>query len=173
MTLERLTVAQAATRLGVSQDAIRKRISRNTIDYDQDPDGRIYVYLEASEIEQDKSSDASTERLVQVQHHDIEFLRRQLETRTEEIRRRDSIIAALTQRIPEREAPSEPQLALKSTTQNEAEARAERPAGSQEEVQRGAHKPWWRRPIVVAALLVGVVGAWFTSLLVGLYFLYP
>ncbi len=170
MALERLTVAQAATRLGVSQDAIRKRISRNTIDYDQDPDGRIHVYLDSSEIEQDKSSDASIEKLVQVQHQEIEFLRRQLETRTEEIRRRDSIIAGLTQRIPELEAPLEPQPTLENTTQ--ADPTPERPAGSQE-VQRGAHKAWRRKVILAAVLSVGVLALWLTSLLVALYILSP
>jgi hypothetical protein len=69
MALERLTVAQAATRLGVTQDAIRKRISRNTIDYDQDPDGRIHVYVDSSEIGQDKSSGASIEKLLVLQRH--------------------------------------------------------------------------------------------------------
>ena len=170
MALERLTVAQAATRLGVTQDAIRKRISRDTIEYDQDPDGRIHVYLDTSEIEQDKSSDASTERLVEVQHQEIEFLRRQLETRTEEIRRRDSIIAGLTQRIPELEAPLEPQLTLENTTQTDLTP--EGPAGSQE-VQRGAHRTWGRRLILVAVLSVGVLAVWLTSLLVALYILYP
>lgn len=170
MALERLTVAQAATRLGVSQDAIRKRISRNTIDYDQDSDGRIHVYLDSSEIGQDKSSDASTEKLVQVQHQEIEFLRRQLETRTEEIRRRDSIIAGLTQRIPELEAPSEPQLTLENTTQTDL---TPEPLASSQEVQRGAHKAWWRKLILVAVLSLGVLVAWLTSLLVALYLLYP
>ena len=170
MAIERLTVAQAATRLGVTQDAIRKRISRNTIDYDQDPDGRIHVYVDSSKIGQDKSSDASTEKLVEVQHQEIEFLRRQLETRTEEIRRRDSIIAGLTQRIPELEAPLEPQSTLENTMQ--ADPTPERPAGSQE-VQRGAHKAWRRRVILVAVLSLGVLALWLTSLLVGLYILYP
>ena len=169
MALERLTVAQAATQLGVTQDAIRKRISRNTIDYDQDPDGRIHVYVDSSEIEQDKSSGASTEKLVEVQHQEIEFLRRQLETRTEEIRRRDSIIAGLTQRIPELEAPLESQLTLENTTRTAPTP--EGPAGSQE-VQRGAHKAWWRRLILVTVLLLGVVALWLTSLLVALYILY-
>jgi hypothetical protein len=169
LALERLTVAQAATRLGVTQDAIRKRISRNTIDYDQDPDGRIHVYVDSSEIGQDKSSDASTEKLVEVQHQEIEFLRRQLETRTEEIRRRDSIIAGLTQRIPELEAPLESQLTLENTTRTVPTP--EGPTGSQE-VQRGAHKAWWRRPILVAVLLLGGVALWLTSLLVALYILY-
>jgi hypothetical protein len=170
LAIERLTVAQAATRLGVTQDAIRKRISRNTIDYDQDPDGRIHVYVDSSKIGQDKSSDASTEKLVEVQHQEIEFLRRQLETRTEEIRRRDSIIAGLTQRIPELEAPLEPQSTLENTTQ--ADPTPERPVGSQE-VQRGAHKAWRRRVILVAVLSLGVLALWLTSLLVGLYILYP
>jgi hypothetical protein len=170
LALERLTVAQAATRLGVTQDAIRKRISRNTIDYDQDPDGRIHVYLDPSEIGQDKSSDASTEKLVEVQHQEIEFLRRQLETRTEEIRRRDSIIAGLTQRIPELEAPLEPQLTVENTTQTDPTP--EGPAGSQE-VQRGAHKAWRRRLILVAVLSLGFLAVWLTSLLVAFYILYP
>jgi hypothetical protein len=170
LAVERLTVAQAAAQLGVSQDAIRKRIRRNTIDYDQDPDGRIYVYVDSSEIAQDESSDASIERLVQVQHDDIEFLRRELETRTEEIRRRDSIIAALTQRLPEIEAPSEPQPTLEDTTEKN-EAR-ERPADSRE-VRRGARKPWWRKPILVALLFLGAVAAWLISLLVALSLLYP
>jgi hypothetical protein len=165
LALERLTVAQAAAQLGVSQDAIRKRIRRNTIDYDQDPDGRIYVYVDLSEVMQDESSDASMERLVQVQHDDIEFLRRELETRTEEIRRRDSIIAALAQRLPEIEAPSEPRLTLENSTENEA--RVERPAGRQE-VHRDAHKPGWPKLILVAVLLVGAVIAWLISLLVAL-----
>ena len=129
------------------------------------------MYLDSSEIGKDKSSDASTEKLVQVQHQEIEFLRRQLETRTEEIRRRDSIIAGLTQRIPELEAPSEPQLTLENTTQTAPTP--ERPAGSQE-VQRGAaHKAWWRKLILVAVLSLGVLVAWLTSLLVALYLLYP
>jgi hypothetical protein len=171
LAVERLTVAQAAAQLGVSQDAIRKRIRRNTIDYDQDPDGRIYVYVDSSEIAQDESSDASIERLVQVQHDDIEFLRRELETRTEEIRRRDSIIAALTQRLPEIEAPSEPRLTLEETTEKNG-AKVEAPAGSRE-VRRGARKPWWRKPILVALLFLGAVAAWLISLLVALSLLYP
>jgi hypothetical protein len=169
LALERLTVAQAATRLGVTQDAIRKRISRNTIDYDQDPDGRIHVYVDSSEIGQDKSSGASTEKLVEVQHQEIEFLRRQLETRTEEIRRRDSIIAGLTQRIPELEAPLESQLAVENTTRTDPTQQGQ--AGSQE-VQRGAPKTWRRRLILVAVLSVGVLALWLTSLLVALYILY-
>ncbi len=92
------------------------------------------------------------------------------EAQPEEIRRRDSIIAGLTQRIPELEAPSEPQLTLENTTQTDPTP--EGPAGSQE-VQRGARRTWWRRLILVAVLSVGVLAVWLTSLLVALYMLYP
>src|SRR5215207_10190334 len=90
LAIERLTVAQAATRLGVSQDAVRKRIKRGTIEYEQDQDGRLHVYLDPLEVyetRQDRSDDEPTERLAWAQHQEIEFLRRELETRTEEIRR--------------------------------------------------------------------------------------
>jgi len=153
--------------MGVSQDAVRKRIRRNTIDYDHDPDGRIYVYVDSSEIAQDEPSDASIERLVQAQHEYIDFLRRELETRTEEIRRRDSIMAALTQRFPEIEAPPEPRLTLEDTTEKN-EAGVAPPVGSRGEVREGSQKPWWRKPIVVAVLFLGAVAAWLISLLVAL-----
>jgi hypothetical protein len=105
------------------------------------------------------------ERLVQVQHDDIEFLRRELETRTEEIRRRDSIIAALAQRLPEIEAPLEPRLTLENST--EKEARVEHPAGDQE-AQRGARQYGWPKPMLVAVLFLGAIVAWLISLLVAL-----
>lgn len=88
MAIERLTVAQAAARLGVSQDAVRKRIKRGTIEYEQDQDGRLHVYLDPLEVyetRQDRSADEPTERLAWAQHQEIEFLRRELETRTEEV----------------------------------------------------------------------------------------
>jgi excisionase family DNA binding protein len=91
LAIERLTVAQAAARLGVSQDAVRKRIKRGTIEYEQDQDGRLHVYLDPLEVyetRQDRAGDEPTERLAWAQYQEIEFLRRELETRTEEIRRR-------------------------------------------------------------------------------------
>ena len=48
MTKDRITVQEAAKRLRVKDDAIRKRIQRGTLQHDKDPDGRVYVYLDAS-----------------------------------------------------------------------------------------------------------------------------
>jgi hypothetical protein len=41
--------------------------------------------LEVYETRQDRSADEPTERLAWAQHQEIEFLRRELETRTEEV----------------------------------------------------------------------------------------
>jgi len=48
-SLDRLTVSEAAKRLEVSTEAIRQRIRRGTIEYDQDDDGKYYVYLQSTE----------------------------------------------------------------------------------------------------------------------------
>ncbi len=46
--MDRLTVAEAAERLGVTQDAVRQRVQRNTIEHERTEEGRVYVYLTAS-----------------------------------------------------------------------------------------------------------------------------
>jgi excisionase family DNA binding protein len=45
--MERLTVNEAANRLGISQGAVRKRIQRGTIPNAKRPDGSVYVFLDA------------------------------------------------------------------------------------------------------------------------------
>jgi DNA-directed RNA polymerase specialized sigma24 family protein len=42
--MDRVTVVEAAARLGVKEQAIRKRIQRGTLTHDKDDDGRVYVY---------------------------------------------------------------------------------------------------------------------------------
>ena len=107
-------MAQAAERLGVTQDAVRKRIARGTIRHDRDSEGRIVVYLDTfaieSETAQDNRQDGASnttqddgqDKYTRSLEDQIEFLRRELE-------RKDTIILSLTQRIPELEAAPEPQ----------------------------------------------------------------
>ena len=105
---QRLTVADAATLLGVSQDAIRKRVARNSIEHEKSEDGRLFVYLYPSETREAADQDASKTAL-DIMQDQVEYLRRQLEVWQEEARRKDHIIMSLTQRIPELElAPGEP-----------------------------------------------------------------
>ena len=137
--LDRLTVAQAADRLGVTQDAVRKRIARGTIRHEKDYEGRIFVYLDTfeseSKIDQDNGqggesktvSDVDQDKYTRSLEDQIDFLRRELE-------RKDTIIMSLTQRIPELEASPEQREA--HMTASEGEGRGDVPPEPQEPAQR-------------------------------------
>ena len=75
----------------------------------------------------------------------VAFLERQLEGRAEEIRRRDHIIAALTERIPSAiEAPDhgKPPRAPESTVE---EPTRTTPSGAGSPREEGSQRPLWRR----------------------------
>jgi uncharacterized coiled-coil protein SlyX len=143
--LDRLTVAQAAAALNISQDAVRKRIARGTIPHDRDDSGRVYVYLSTSETVhktgQDTIQDDTTKTVqdayIRSLEDQIAFLRRELE-------RKDAILLNLTERIPELEAPPEKRDSPETAEEEPQRAEEPRPAtgGAQEGVQR---RSWWRR----------------------------
>ena len=105
--MDRVTVAEAAARLGVKEQAIRKRIQRATLVHDKGEDGRVYVYLDPEEGVSGTDADAGTNTLLQSLQDQIAYLRQEAEDWKEEARRKDTIIISLTRRIPEIEAPSE------------------------------------------------------------------
>jgi uncharacterized coiled-coil protein SlyX len=137
--LDRLTVAQAADALGISQDAVRKRIARGTIHHDRDESGRVHVYLTPSETvhktDQDTIQDDTTKTVqdtyIRSLEDQITFLRRELE-------RKDAILLNLTERIPQLEAPSEARESPQ-TVEEEPE-RAESNSAT-----AGPQEPAWRR----------------------------
>ncbi len=148
-----VSVYEAADILGVTVDAIRKRIQRGSIPHRRNEDGRVWVILDAysglrdttgtpwdvpgsAESERGKHQrstllQAKDETIAELRDH-VQHLRdiietrdRELEARTEELRRRDIIISSIAQRIPElapaasRETPARPEKA--SDTPEEAE----------------------------------------------------
>jgi excisionase family DNA binding protein len=141
--LDRLTVAEAASALGISQDAVRKRIARGTIKHDRDESGRVFVYLSPSETvhktDQDTAQDAASKTVQDIYIRSLEdqiaFLRRELE-------RKDTILLNLTERIPQLEATSEARESPE-TVEEEPE-RASAPSDVPRP-QEGAERPWWRR----------------------------
>ena len=142
--LDRLSVSQAAERLGVTQDAIRKRIARGTIRHDKDSDGRIFVYLDnferesgtvqdndrhqASKTVQDDGQDKYTRSL----EDQIDFLRRELECK-------DTIIMSLTQRLPELEPSPEARDAHETASKDVPDDQV--PPSNTEEPRAS----WWKR----------------------------
>jgi len=141
--LDRLTVAQAADALSISQDAVRKRIARGTIPHDRDETGRVHVYLASSktarktdqDIVQDDASKTVQDAYIRSLEDQIAFLRRELE-------RKDGILLNLTERIPQLEAPSE---ARESPETFEEEHGRTEPHSATVESQESVHRPWWRR----------------------------
>jgi hypothetical protein len=94
--------------------------------------GRVYVYLDMGETVEDKVRDASRDELVDELRDRVRRLEQYLDTRTEELREHRRIIAALTSRIPEIEAPQEP--------------RDERHVPETPAVDTGEpRRSWWRR----------------------------
>jgi hypothetical protein len=141
--LDRLTVAQAAEALSVSQDAVRKRIARRTIRHDRAESGRVYVYLSPSETvhktDQDTILDDATKTVqdayIRSLEDQIAFLRRELE-------RKDGILLNLTERIPQLEAPSEARESPQTVEEGPERAEPRPPTGG---AQEGVQRPWWRR----------------------------
>jgi hypothetical protein len=141
--LDRLTVAQAADALAISQDAVRKRIARGTIPHDRDESGRVYVYLSPSETvhktDQDTMQDDATKTVQDVHVRSLEdqiaFLRR-------ELKRKDAILLNLTERIPQLEAPSEARESLQTTEEEPDRAEPHSATGG---AQEGVRRSWWRR----------------------------
>jgi predicted DNA-binding protein YlxM (UPF0122 family) len=157
MSVERLSVMEAAEALGVTRDAIHKRIRRGTIEYEKGEDGRFYVYVDTSTSRVDQSAYESKdeskvevlERLIEGQQDRIAFLERELERRGDETVRLHQIVAGLTQanaqlaaRVPELEAPQE---AAEAAETVEEEPEREEPRPETPGTPEGARRPWWRR----------------------------
>jgi hypothetical protein len=146
----RVTIREAAARLGVTEAAIRKRIQRGSLDKEMGTDGRVYVYLDLSHDKSHPKSHVESEALIENLQDQVAYLRSQLEVRAEEIQRRDVIISQLTQanaalaaRVPELEVAQEPS--------EHAEEPAEAGVGVQgqptprEEPRASEPRSWWRR----------------------------
>ena len=157
-SVERLSVAEAAEALGVTRDAIHKRIKRDSIKHEKGEDGRFYVFVDTSTSELDESVDKSNdefkvevlERLIEGQEDRIAFLEREMERRGDETARLHQIVAGLTQanarlasRVPELEAPREAPEAAE-TVEEEPEASEPRSATAGPQTASQG-RPWWRR----------------------------
>src|SRR5918997_6043758 len=97
--------------MGVTVDAIRKRISRDTIPHERDEDGRVWVLLDIDQYAASKVHDTDqypdAGALISAKDETIAALREQLEQANERDRENRRIIAALTSRIPAIEAPAD------------------------------------------------------------------
>jgi hypothetical protein len=118
----RLTVAQAAAALGITEGAVRSRIKRGTLPTEKEG-GTVFVLLGrgTSQATQTTNTDVPRDQseLIASLQDQVRYLREQLDTerevRTEERRRHDTVLAQLSaanaeqaRTIRELEAPQEP-----------------------------------------------------------------
>src|SRR5215210_1569759 len=128
---QRLTVHDAARRLGVSEDAVRMRVKRGKLSSDKEG-GRLYVLLDVEPTSEPTID--RTDELIEELKGRVQSLEDQLGQERDANRENRRIIAALTSRIPAIEAPQE--AAGDAETASEGAERAEpRPAvpGAQED----------------------------------------
>jgi hypothetical protein len=138
-TERRLTVTEAADALRITSEAVRTRLSRGTLRSVREH-GRVYVLLDPDITQPNDDRTKDQTALVDELRDRVAFLERELETRTEENRRKDHLLAAALERIPALvpppEAPESPDTPSEpvpgSKTPPEAETAPER-------------VPWWRR----------------------------
>jgi hypothetical protein len=158
-TDRRLTVAQAAVLLGLSEDAIRSRLKRGTLSKEKDADGTVFVVLDGGRVVDrrpmtngdlpatDQTTDQSALALMQA-HLDslgeqLTYIRDQLDQEREANRENRRIIAGLVQRVPELGPAYEPRDAPE-TAAEEPEWAEPRPAT--EGAQEGSEpRSWWRQ----------------------------
>ncbi len=155
----KVTIREAAPRLGVTEAAIRKRIQRGSLDKEMGQDGRVYVYLDLSQDVSNPESQIDHEPLVEDLREQVHYLRSILNEEREARRRADMIIAQLTQanaalaqRVPELEAPARGP-ASSQTHEDGAggPARDGEGVGAAPDVREpqneseGVREPWYRR----------------------------
>ena len=141
----RLTTTEAAERLGISVEAVRGRIKRGTLRGERDPDGTVYVLLDANQLRPDdgqladRLADQSElvadlrERIVDLKEQ-LGRANEQLEQANERDRENRRLLAAALERIPPQlETPSEPSESPETATEGEE-------VGPSPE-----RTPWWRR----------------------------
>jgi excisionase family DNA binding protein len=163
MAQDRVTIQEAAQRLGVKEDAIRKRIQRGTMRHEKAEDGRVYVWVspsvgatqdaaqDASGASRDEYRDTTRDERIEDLREQITYLRLQLDEEREARRRADTILAQLSQANAEQartiraiEAPTEGSEAEAVETVEEPEATEHQAAtpGPQSPPQR---RSLWRR----------------------------
>ena len=138
MSRKRIDVKQAAHILGISTDAVHKRVKRGTLGSDKDPDGRVFVYLDdALDNGYTPLYDGYTQPdnvYIPPEAHDelLKELRDRIHYLEEESRRKESIILTLAQRVPELEAAPErrdrPETSTKETVGDRGQDDTGRPS---------------------------------------------
>lgn len=173
MSRQRLDVKQAAEALNISSEGVRKRIKRGTLDSEKAQNGKVYVWLDVSDLDRThgptgsdngshanedadrtgygQGSDTQSDALHSSLQDQVSYLRNQLDLEREANRENRRLLAAALERIPEIESPrasepqarSEPREAPVTADESTADS-SDLPPEQPDPVQR-SERSWWRR----------------------------
>jgi len=177
-----VTTREAAEALGISVEAVRKRIEREQLDYERE-DNRVYVYLDdLTESGRDVEGEEANAQ-VETLREQVAYLRgviatrdQELALRAEEVRRRDAALereqqltAFFAERLRELEAPrgeaqeaqASPEPLGSPETAVDATGRGDVPGAhnesQQDQEERLAwHNKWEHRLLLVLGAIVGL-----------------
>jgi len=130
--------------MGVTVDAIRKRVSRGTITHERDEDGRVWVILDtdqdsSSNVRDNDQPQSATDALISQMQDRIASLERQLDQEREANSEHRRLLLRALERIPPQiEAPPEAQ-EPPQVVDEERDRAAPHPTTS------GAQESTWRR----------------------------
>src|SRR5215218_6395739 len=138
---ESMSVSEAAEFLGVTEDAVRKRIHRGKIRYERDEGGHYIVYPTQEDIRPTADTNyvqSESSALISSLEARITSLEAQLEQANERDRENRRLLAAALERIP-------PQLEAPSETPSEApESPVPNSEGSEASPTPEQPRTWWR-----------------------------
>jgi DNA-binding Lrp family transcriptional regulator len=139
--VDRLTIQEAARRLGISEGAVRKRVTRGTLLHEKEEDGRVYVYLDerdrrGADDRQDEGVDPNNNALISQLRDEVAYLR-------DENRRKDEIIMQQAMTMRQLSAASQEPAEAAETVEEAPEGTEPRSAAGG--AQEGSQQPWWRR----------------------------
>lgn len=152
---EQLTFAEAAERLNISVDAVRMRVRRGRLTTIQANNRTFVVWPQPEQVNEqrtepnrsdNRSSVRVDSRVIAALEAHIASLERQLTERTEEIRRRDHIIAGLVERVKELPATVEmPQDANAGPSRGNVVVEGSEAVKPTSDSLALSWRRWWRR----------------------------
>jgi hypothetical protein len=134
-------VGVAAHELGISTDAVRKRIARGSLESDR-PNGHVLVWLDGGGTEAGQDNrDEDRGALVEMLTDQVAYLRSQLDQERQAHAEARRIIGGLVQRVPELEASN----SSEARASPESPGPTRTPTDTASEAQADTQRPWWRR----------------------------
>jgi hypothetical protein len=139
MARQRLTVDQAATALGISTDAVRKRARRGTLESDKDADGTVYVWLDGGTPDGAPGGPSPTQAHLDSLEAQLEYLQQIIDIRDRELAEMRRLLAGALERIPELEPPQDARESPVSASEKRGGG------GVSPEQEKHSERSWWRR----------------------------